>query len=687
MAAGRREATGSSARERQPHLVARFEAAAAALARGGQAADGGWLLVALVAPELRSAGRLDPDAGRLGRAAAELLAQGRARLAAARVAAASGDCERAAALLRILGSDEGAQRVEGWGGDRIPLDTPVQGLSTGVEAVADAEAVRRGARRALQRLRAGGRGDLALVMAEALGLAAEVRKAVHGLGDQAARAERLSQAGQALAAARAWIDAEQPGRALLDVVRVPVGDPEYREACVLAAHLATSQDSLGFELDHMLSAFVGAGPQGPVEVDAFRELAALYFKHGQLAAARELLDGALAARPDDPQALALSERLPVRRELRAVDALPELPELPELPTLPPMPTAAQPAPAGARPGTAADPRGGAATLVPPGFTRAPEASRAPGARPGHTWTPAPESGPADRLATAPPEHGPSLSPGGLPFEPGARIAGRYRIEAELGEGGMGKVFRVFDESVGDVVALKVLQLATRNPRMLERFRRELRLTRRLSHDNVVRVHDLGVAGGWPFITMELLEGCDLAQRLDEGPVSLEQALSYTRQAALGLQAAHDQDIVHRDIKSANLFLTRDGVIKVMDFGLARTQGPSSMTQVGMLAGSPAYMAPEQGASLGNATAASDQYALGVVCFELLTGSLPFRHDELLGLLRLHAEAPPPPPSRFLPILPDAVDQVVLRALSKRPADRFPSCRDFAQALAELHPGA
>lgn len=269
------------------------------------------------------------------------------------------------------------------------------------------------------------------------------------------------------------------------------------------------------------------------------------------------------------------------------------------------------------------------------------------------------------------------------FAPGQVVAERYRIDAELGEGGMGTVFQAWDLELHEAVALKVLTVPVHSEKLVERFRRELRLARRLTHDNVVRVHDLGLYQGWRYISMELLSGADLSHRLRSGPPPLAMALDLVCQAAEGLFIAHQQGVVHRDVKSANLFLTDQGRVKVMDFGLAASQqgeGAQRMTHEGTVAGSPAYMAPEQGSSLDRATPQSDQYSLGVVAYELLTGALPFEHPELLPLLRLHAEAPVPPLRGRDPSIPAAVEAAVLRALQKAPSARHPDCRAFAQAL-------
>jgi len=264
---------------------------------------------------------------------------------------------------------------------------------------------------------------------------------------------------------------------------------------------------------------------------------------------------------------------------------------------------------------------------------------------------------------------------------GMVVGGRYAVEALIGKGGTGVVYRAEDLELGEPVALKFLSGLTPDKASLARFRRELRLARRLTHHNIVRLFDLGEDRGSYFISMELLDGIVLRQA-PRDRLPIEQKVAVIAQAAAGLAYAHSRAVVHRDVKPDNLFLTRDGVVKVMDFGLARAAGGHHVTITGLIAGTPTYMAPEQAKEFSAAGAASDQYSLAVVAYELLAGRPPFIHKEVLPLLRLHAETAPSPPSRYAPHLPRSIDGVICRALAKDPHARFPDIRALGRALCE-----
>ena len=276
-------------------------------------------------------------------------------------------------------------------------------------------------------------------------------------------------------------------------------------------------------------------------------------------------------------------------------------------------------------------------------------------------------------------HGGEFDPG-TPVElyVGMLIAGRYRIEAVLGAGSTAAVFRCVDLILDSQVALKLF------PRELddesqERVRRELLLTRQLAHPNVVHSYDIGVHEGCLFITMELLRGQDLGDLIEYGPLPLERAIDYLVQACAGLSHAHALGVIHRDVKPENLFVDDQGVVHVMDLGLAKDRRSSSFGEQWALAGTLAYMSPEQIQDFGSVTHLTDVYAMGVVAYELLTGELPFDHDDPGELIRMHLRAPPRPPSEVAPV-PRALDAVVLRALQKRPCDRFQSCHALGRAL-------
>ena len=253
----------------------------------------------------------------------------------------------------------------------------------------------------------------------------------------------------------------------------------------------------------------------------------------------------------------------------------------------------------------------------------------PNAMPAAAAAPAP----APAAAPARPFHGGDLQPGDV-------IAERYVIEAAIGQGGMAAIFRALDTELDDHVAIKVFTLPTQDPEVLQRFKQELSVARKLSHPNVVRLHDIGVHQGCRFITMELLSGEDLGKVLARERMKLARALELLSQACAGLQIAHDRGVIHRDMKPENLFLTEEGVLKVMDFGIAKDTNISSKTRTGMIAGTPAYMSPEQIAGFARVTLLTDIYALGIIAYQMCTGDVPFSHPEMMPTLMMHVSQPP-----------------------------------------------
>jgi serine/threonine-protein kinase len=251
---------------------------------------------------------------------------------------------------------------------------------------------------------------------------------------------------------------------------------------------------------------------------------------------------------------------------------------------------------------------------------------------------------------------------------------------------MAAVFRAHDLELGEPIALKVFATSVDDAQLLERFKQELRISRQLSHPNIIRVHDIGVWRGHRYISMELLVGADLRAQMPPGePLAPARAVNYLVQACAGLQCAHDRGIIHRDIKPENFFVTRDGVLKVMDFGVAKAQSatPQNLTVAGMIGGTPAYMAPEQINSFSAAIPASDLYSLGVVAYEMLTGMLPFNSPELMPLLVMHLSQPPPPPRTINPNLSPALESIILELLAKDPSKRPTSARELALKLRAL----
>jgi tRNA A-37 threonylcarbamoyl transferase component Bud32 len=265
------------------------------------------------------------------------------------------------------------------------------------------------------------------------------------------------------------------------------------------------------------------------------------------------------------------------------------------------------------------------------------------------------------------------------FLPGRLLAGRYRIIALLGKGGMGEVYRADDLTLGQPVALKFLpEEASRDESLLERFRNEVRIARRVSHPNVCRVYDVGEVDGHTFFTMEYVDGEDLASLLRRiGRLPPDKATDIARQLCAGLAAAHSKGVLHRDLKPANIMLDGRGQVVMTDFGLA---GLTDQIQgADVRSGTPAYMAPEQLAGK-EVTAQSDIYALGLVLYEVFTGKRAFTAETLAELVRTGAQSAPSRPSSVVKDLDPAVERVILRCLEPEPRNRPASALSVAAAL-------
>jgi serine/threonine-protein kinase len=281
---------------------------------------------------------------------------------------------------------------------------------------------------------------------------------------------------------------------------------------------------------------------------------------------------------------------------------------------------------------------------------------------------------------------------GVKIEKGALFAGRYEILGSVGKGGMGVVFRARDKQLDEVVALKVLrgEMLSEDPSLLERFKQEIKLARRITHRNVLRTHDFGETDGTSYISMEFLEGVTLKDLIKgKGALPLGVGLSVSKQMCHGLAAAHEQGVVHRDIKPQNmLILPESGELKIMDFGIARVSeveggAPGSgLTTAGMVMGTPDYMPPEQ-AQGHPADFRSDIYSLGIVLFETFTGRLPFTGETIMKIVMGHIQSPPPRPRGLNPRLPAELEAVILKCLEKEPKRRYAKMEDLLDALTAI----
>jgi eukaryotic-like serine/threonine-protein kinase len=275
--------------------------------------------------------------------------------------------------------------------------------------------------------------------------------------------------------------------------------------------------------------------------------------------------------------------------------------------------------------------------------------------------------------------------------------GPYEILAPLGAGGMGEVYRARDSRLGREVALKVLpESFSSDVDRLRRFEQEARAVAALNHPNILAIHDIGEEGGSPFIVSELLEGNSLRAELERGPLSARKTSDYAAQIAQGLAAAHDKSIVHRDLKPENIFLTREGRVKILDFGLAKlapnargAKGPSdgltltsSPTEAGMVMGTAGYMAPEQvrGAAVDSRT---DIFAFGAVLYEMISGQRAFRRDTSAETMTAILKDDPPELTDMNHPVSPGLERIVRRCLEKQPEQRFQSAKDLAFALEAL----
>lgn len=268
---------------------------------------------------------------------------------------------------------------------------------------------------------------------------------------------------------------------------------------------------------------------------------------------------------------------------------------------------------------------------------------------------------------------------------GTRIANRYELVALLGRGGMGLVYKARDLVLNEDTAIKLLQpQLVREVGDLERLKREITTARKITHLNVIRIHDFGLAGEEGFISMEILPGGTLHERLARGPIEIKDGVDIALGIAEGLGAAHAQGVIHRDIKPHNVLFDGAGVPKLADFGLARLASATSQTMG--FSGTPQYMSPEL-ADGREITPRSDVYSTGVLFYELFAGKPPFQADSLLRLANLHSKEPPPPLRSKRPDVPPALESIIMRALEKDPARRFEDGRALAAALRDFKSGA
>jgi len=491
---------------------------------------------------------------------------------------------------------------------------------------------------------------------------------------------------------------EREEEALAHLLTVPATHKYFRRAATAVLEACARLGRFDFQIDHFVSPFTSTGPAKAKEVPACLIAARFYLDQGYEQSAKDILERALRIQPDNEEALSLVERLSPEQAAAVPSVRP--PRHMSMPELPALDGFAQGGPRKERtPSTRERPV--SSRNMTPVPIRAPAAQitqAAPGSRdmvptaPPTAGATHREQGPPPRVIGAPPAMAPvptmppvtpppAAPPVSAEGKKGEVWADRYRLDKELGRGGMAIVWKAHDLELDQDIALKLLLPQPGIEELIPRFRQELALARRLVHKNITQVYDIGVHGNTRFISMEMLEGKPLDQTLTR-PVNPTVGIPWLVQACAALRVAHEQDIVHRDIKPANFFITKAGVVKLMDFGIAKMGGETgkSLTRAGSLIGTPEYMAPEQIDTPELVGPATDIYALGVVMFEMFTLHCPFEHEHLTPLLRMIVDSPPPAPRELNPDIPKSLELIMARCLAKKPEDRYGNATELARAL-------
>jgi tetratricopeptide (TPR) repeat protein len=630
---------------------------------------------------------LDPDKKKLVGKAAVCFAQAGDAKRAVELFLALGDPARAAEAAERAGDPAEAARIRARGEKKSEVGAPGSEMGRAAERAAAAK------------LEQAGQYEPALNEYVRIKAPADAGRVAYKLKRFAVAAAHFEDAGMVFEAAACFAEAGEKRRCLDAVLRVPRDHPKYRIAAAQAIRVASELDPLDRKLDPFVAPFVEGGPKDDREAEALYALATLYRRRDLPDSAREVYAKLLAARPgyrDVEDRIAKlsgdgrSSRLsldsfalggaPSQPDSRLRGAAPPPPEagpkvkadsFPDLPDLPPPPAAPAPPPKTSY--GLSTPSGRFAAVNVPRRTSIAGMPRVTG-----PLGPASAASPASaQVATGSP-----IASGELGL--GATVADRYRIEAKIGQGGMAVVYRATDLELGEEIAIKLFLQPSDDPQLLARFKQELTLSRGFAHPNIVRLYDIGQHQGCRFLTMELLQGSDLASLIDGKPMELARGLRYLIQAAAGMAVAHDKGVVHRDVKPANFFVTKDDTLKVMDFGIAKRQsGQPGLTQAGFIAGTPTYMSPEQINNFTAVTHLTDMYALGVVAYEVFTGTVPFDHAEMMQLLMMHLTRAPDPPRMRNPELPEELQVIILKLLEKDPEGRIQTCHELGDQLKAL----
>ena len=261
------------------------------------------------------------------------------------------------------------------------------------------------------------------------------------------------------------------------------------------------------------------------------------------------------------------------------------------------------------------------------------------------------------------------------------LESRYQVLKELGRGGMGIVFQAHDKQLNEQVAIKILSpLLSTDKDALQRLQREVSSARRVTHPNVIRIHDISELNGLHFVSMEFFHGMNLKEYIKKsGALSLMHGFNIVAHICDGLEAAHRQGVVHRDLKSQNIIINAADQIKIIDFGLARSAHLEGLTATGLIMGTPEYMAPEQVAGK-KVDERADIYSLGIILYEVFTGHVPFTGESAIAVGFMQLKEEPPAPCLVNPNLPSSLEHVILKALHKEPLQRYRTVTELKMEL-------
>ncbi len=486
--------------------------------------------------------------------------------------------------------------------------------------------------------------------------------ASRAMGDLIQAAELFERVRRFAEAAACWLEAKEYRRCIRCTAQVPADHALYPSCARLAVEAAVQLNEVSAQVASVLAPWRNKGPRDTCDEEVFRELAELYARLGRgdesRGVYRQIAGGVDLVAVQGMRALSIDGTELDRGGAGGV-AQPSTSSR----GVPPVTT-------GRGSGSSASFRG-----LPPvtaargsGSSRGSSRGFPPATRPGSP--PRPVASPLGSRCSDPP---PAV---------GSLLAQRYRLEQLLGAGATATVYRAYDLALDQSVAIKLFAGALEDESKA-RFRREISLARKLAHDHIVRIFDVVLAPNIQGLTMELVEGVTLNQHMKRAPLSLMARRELLLQAVRAFDYAHRHGVVHRDIKPENMLVTREGRLKVTDFGIAKACEEATITQTGAFGGTPYYVAPEQITNFREVDHRADIYSLGVVAYELFVGRPPFQGETVIELLMQHANTAVPAPRKFAPALSESLDALLLKLLQKNPADRVQSCSDLEAQLAAI----